>query len=155
MKQNRVINLDAARITSILSSSSPLTQRKSPCKSNFSASCSHVRSQELGTQTLVSGKTGTRLNKQAHTAGGRDQRRRLNKLSCAGWLPHDRGFVSGCLVLDGERRLRPAHNRSRGFPDRALPPAVSAWRCLAMWCVDFLLRCYNNRFIADQPVVCG
>ena len=49
---------------------------------------------------LVSGKTGTRLNKQAHTVGGRDQRRRLNKLSCAGWLPRDRVFVSGCLVLD-------------------------------------------------------
>ena len=29
------------------------------------------------------------------TAGDRVRRRRLNKLSCAGWLPHDRGFVSG------------------------------------------------------------
>ena len=28
-------------------------------------------------------------------AGGGVSRRRLNKLSCAGWLPHDRGFVSG------------------------------------------------------------
>ena len=28
------------------------------------------------------------------TAGGRAVRRRLSKLSCAGWLPHDRGFVS-------------------------------------------------------------
>ena len=28
-------------------------------------------------------------------AGGGLSRRRLNKLSCAGWLPHDRGFVSG------------------------------------------------------------
>ena len=27
--------------------------------------------------------------------GGGLSRRRLNKLSCAGWLPHDRGFVSG------------------------------------------------------------
>ena len=27
------------------------------------------------------------------TAGGRAERRRLSKLSCAGWLPHDRGFV--------------------------------------------------------------
>lgn len=30
-----------------------------------------------------------------HTAGDRTRRRRLNKLSCAGWVPHDRGFVSG------------------------------------------------------------
>src|SRR5918999_6561765 len=28
-------------------------------------------------------------------AGGEVSRRRLSKLSCAGWLPHDRGFVSG------------------------------------------------------------
>ena len=28
-------------------------------------------------------------------AGGGVSRRRLNKLSCAGWRPHDRGFVSG------------------------------------------------------------
>jgi hypothetical protein len=26
-------------------------------------------------------------------AGGGASRRRVNKLSCAGWLPHDRGFV--------------------------------------------------------------
>jgi hypothetical protein len=48
----------------------------------------------------------------------------VNKLSCAGWLPHDRDSVSGCLVLSDERRRRPAHNRSRGFPAVALPPAV-------------------------------
>ena len=29
------------------------------------------------------------------TAGDRTRRRRLNKLSCAGWVPHDRGSVSG------------------------------------------------------------
>jgi hypothetical protein len=29
----------------------------------------------------------------------RGLRRRLSKLSCAGWLPHDRGFVLGCLSL--------------------------------------------------------
>jgi hypothetical protein len=29
----------------------------------------------------------------------RGLRRRLSKLSCAGWLPHDRGFVLGCLGL--------------------------------------------------------
>ena len=29
------------------------------------------------------------------TAGDKTRRRRLNKLSCADWVPHDRGFVSG------------------------------------------------------------
>ena len=29
----------------------------------------------------------------------RGLRRRLSKLSCAGWIPHDRGFVLGCLGL--------------------------------------------------------
>jgi len=29
------------------------------------------------------------------TAGDRTRRRQLNKLSCADWLPHDRGFVLG------------------------------------------------------------
>ena len=38
------------------------------------------------------------------TAGDRARRRRLNKLSCAGWLPHDRGFVSGLPHSKDERR---------------------------------------------------
>ena len=38
------------------------------------------------------------------TAGGRTRRRRLNKLSCAGWLPHDRRFVSGLPRSSDERR---------------------------------------------------
>ena len=33
------------------------------------------------------------------TAGDRTRRRRLNKLSCAGWVPHDRGSVSGLPAL--------------------------------------------------------
>jgi len=69
-------------------------------------------------------------NKKQSDAHGRRQRLKtpVNKLSCAGWLPHDRDFVLGCLVLDDERRRRPAHNRSRGFPAVALPPAVGAWK---------------------------
>jgi hypothetical protein len=38
------------------------------------------------------------------TAGDRTRRRRLNKLSCAGWLPHDRGFVSGLPRSRDEQR---------------------------------------------------
>ena len=34
----------------------------------------------------------------------RGLRRRLSKLSYAGWLPHDRGFVLGCVGLESERR---------------------------------------------------
>src|SRR5215469_1800948 len=58
------------------------------------------------------------------TAGDRIRRRRFNKLSCAGWLPHDRGFVSELPRSRSERRLRPAHNRSRGFPTAILSPAA-------------------------------
>ena len=58
-------------------------------------------------------------------AGDRTRRRRLNKLSCAGWIPHDRGFVSG-LPHSRERASirRSAHNRPGGFPTVALPPAL-------------------------------
>src|SRR5262249_17972784 len=67
-------------------------------------------------------------NKQQSNAHGRRERLKtpVNKLSCADWLPHDRDFVLGCLVLSDERRRRPAHNRSRGFPAVALPPVVGA-----------------------------
>src|SRR5271156_6414634 len=37
-------------------------------------------------------------------AGDRTRRRRLNKLSCAGWLPHDRGSVSGLPHSRSEHR---------------------------------------------------
>ena len=39
-----------------------------------------------------------------HTAGDRTRRRRLNKLSCAGWIPHDRGSVSGLPRSRDEHR---------------------------------------------------
>ena len=38
------------------------------------------------------------------TAGGRTRRRRLDKLSYAGWLPHDRGSVSGLPLSKNERQ---------------------------------------------------
>src|ERR1700757_1715094 len=44
------------------------------------------------------------VGSEVRTAGDRARRRRLNKLSCAGWLPHDRGFVSGLPRSKDERR---------------------------------------------------
>ena len=62
---------------------------------------------------------------EERTAGDRTRRRRLNKLSCADWLPHDRGFVSGLPRSKGRASVRgPAHNRAGGFPTAALSPAV-------------------------------
>ena len=54
----------------------------------------------------------------------RGGRRRLSKLSCAGWIPHDRGFVSGLPRSRGRASAVPAHNRSRGFPNLAPPPTA-------------------------------
>ena len=77
-------------------------------------------------------------------AGGGVSRRRLNKLSCAGWLPHDRGFVSGLPRSRGERRQWPAHNRRRGFPNRPRrPPGASNARCAL--CCDLLLASLVTR----------
>jgi len=58
-------------------------------------SCSRSR---VRTQLFVSAVAG-RAGSEERTAGDRTRRRRLNMLSCADWLPHDRGFVSGCLAL--------------------------------------------------------
>jgi hypothetical protein len=44
------------------------------------------------------------VGSEERTAGDRTRRRRLNKLSCADWLPHDRGFVSGLPRSKNERR---------------------------------------------------
>jgi aryl-alcohol dehydrogenase-like predicted oxidoreductase len=56
------------------------------------------------------------------------RRRRLNKLSCAGWIPHDRGFVSGlphsrgrASILD---RLITAEEDS---PPRSCLPQCALW----------------------------
>src|SRR3954453_5857206 len=57
-------------------------------------------------------------------------RRRLSRLLCAGWSPHFRVFVRGCLDLpagvDDDHR---PHNWSRGLPTEALPPALRNHRC--------------------------
>lgn len=55
------------------------------------------------------------------TAGDKTRRRRLNKLSCADWVPHDRGSVSGLPRSRVEHRPGTAHNRHEGSPP---------WSCL-------------------------
>ena len=65
---------------------------------HHSPSCSHVRVQGYGRNYLFP-QWREGAGSEERTAGDRTRRRRLNKLSCADWLPHDRGFVSGCLAL--------------------------------------------------------
>src|SRR3984885_10239306 len=90
-------------------------------------------------------------NKKQSDAHGRRQRLKtpVNKLSCAGWLPHDRNSVSGCLVLETSVGIWPAHNRSRGFPAVALPPAVGACE---MSMVGAALPCWSYRVRCDYPI---
>ena len=71
-------------------------------------------------------------------AGGRAARRRLSKLSCAGWLPHDRGCVSGLPRSRCEPRLTPAHNRRTRVPQPC--PAARSWT--------------SGRSLPDQLVGC-
>ena len=46
------------------------------------------------------------VGSEVRAAGDRIRRRGLNKLSCADWLPHDRGFVWGLPHSKDERRSR-------------------------------------------------
>ena len=59
-----------------------------------------------------------------------DPKTPVNKLSCADWLPHDRGFVSG--LPQSKRRASaggPAHNSPGGFPTAVLSPAMHTLYC--------------------------
>jgi hypothetical protein len=83
-------------------------------------SCSLSR--DLG--TVIRSAMADGAGRGVRRAGDRARRRRLNKLSCAGWIPHDRGFVSGLPHSKGRASVRgPAHNRPGGFPNRG--PASS------------------------------
>jgi hypothetical protein len=94
------------------------------------------------------------VGSEVRTARDRTRRRRLNKVSCAGWLPHDRGFVSGLPRSKDERRSRPAHNRAGGFPTAVLSPAVapadlllstSLCCCRRVWMVVVMKRLGQSR----------
>ena len=117
---------------------------------NFSGllSCSLSRVQ---TRSLVSGFRRTQVKKQSD-AHGRRQRLKtpVNKLSCAGWLPHDRVRL-GLPRSRNERRQKPAHNRSRGLPAVALPPAVGAWESDDSW----VPSCWSDRVRCDCQTARG
>src|ERR1700759_2017967 len=122
-----------------------------PRQPTFSAACSHVRCQEF--RRGLSSPAFAELNCKQSDAHGRRQRLKtpVNKLSCAGWLPHDRDSVSGCLVLGTSVGTWPAHNRSRGFPAVALPPAVGAWESDDSW----VPSCWSDRARCDCQTARG
>jgi hypothetical protein len=78
-----------------------------------------------GSDAIIRFAAAEEVGSEVRTAGDRTRRRPLNKLSCADWLPHDRGFVLGLPRSKGRASVRgPAHNRAGGFPTAVLSPAV-------------------------------
>jgi hypothetical protein len=53
-------------------------------------------------QRLICSAVAEVVGSDVRTAGPED--RRFNKLSCAGWVPHDRGLVSGLPHSRDEHR---------------------------------------------------
>ena len=95
---------DEAVLKAVRASSSPAC---------LSCSLSRVRARlfvSAGTEGAGSG---------VRTAGDRIRRRRLNKLSCAGWIPHDRGSVRGCLDLEASVGLSRLITGLKGSPPRS------------------------------------
>src|ERR687891_1852736 len=87
-------------------------------------------------------------------AGGGVSRRRLNKLSCAGWLPHDRGFVSGLPRSRG--RASASGRLITGDEDSATDPAARQalrTRAVRLRCGLLRLRVrLSNRWLGlDDP----
>jgi hypothetical protein len=85
--------------------------------------------------------TGLRffVRRLVHKAGGRVQRRRFNKLSCAGWLPHFRCSVSGVPRLKASVDRYDRLITSTRVPHLALPPALGT--------------CKRMCGVADPPVL--
>jgi hypothetical protein len=77
-------------------------QRDQGCATRASHSSLMFAFKELG--VIICSAMAEEVGSEVRTAGDRDRRRRLNKLSCAGWVPHDRGFVSGLPRSKDERR---------------------------------------------------
>src|ERR1700746_1018706 len=93
-----------------------------------------------GPDAIICSAVAEEIGSEVRTAGDRTRRRRLNKLSCAGWLPHDRGSVLGL-----------PHSRDEHRPEDRLitgqegsPP----WPCLRQCAPLDLLRS------ASRPPVC-
>lgn len=74
------------------------------------------------------------------------QRRRLIKLSCAGWLPQDRGFVSGLPLSNSEHRPWAAHNRREGSP----PRPASSFRHRMRELLQAVEEIFTSRAIAQM-----
>jgi hypothetical protein len=118
----------------------------------FSANCCHVRFQGAARSFLLR-RRGLRRS-LVRTAGDKTRRRRLNKLSCADWVPHDRGSVSGLprsrvehrsgdRLITGTRvphRGPASSNAHLEFSDLPFVGSVSA-----AWSDDFRLRNAGDR----------
>ena len=57
-----------------------------------------------GSDATICSAVAEEVGSEVRTAGDGTRRRRLNKLSCAGWVPHNRGSVSGLPHSRNERR---------------------------------------------------
>jgi len=76
----------------------------------------------------------------------------VNKLSCAGWLPHDRDSVSGCLVLGtsvGAGRL------ITGLEDSLRLLCLPPYAAREMTMVGVRPSCWSDRVRFDYPTACG
>src|SRR5262249_37815097 len=80
-----------------------------------------------GPDATICSAAAEEVGSKVRTAGDRTRRRRFNKLSCAGWVPHDRGFVSGLPHSKGRASVRDRLITGQaGFPTVVLLPAVRA-----------------------------
>ena len=90
---------------------------------------------------------------EERTAGDWTRRRRLNKLSCADWLPYDRGFVSelpgskderrsGDRLITGRRvpHRGPVAGSAHQWTARCQPPGVAVGGLRQPWSVGWAMR---------------
>src|SRR6516162_11345651 len=87
---------------------------------------------DKGSDAIFVSAAAEEVGSEVRTAGDRTRRRRLSKLSCADWLPHDRGFVSGLPRSKDESRSRDRLiTGQEGSPPwpcrRRCAPAVCLW----------------------------
>ena len=103
-----------------------------------------------GSDATICSAVAEEVGSEMRTAGDRTRRRRLNKLSCAGWLPHDRGFVSGLPRSKDEHRSGDRLiTGQEGSPTAVLSPAV---RTSGIFLVVDLLRC-GRRVLTPPGIV--
>ena len=91
-----------------------------------SAACSHDRFQVLFPWHRVPGAPGVAWCRCARQ--GTELRRRLSKLSYAGWVPHDRGFVLGLPLSRIELRSCRLITGHEVSPPRSVPSVAHRHR---------------------------